>query len=158
MEPDEFRQTARQVKAPAPERSTGGAPQSSAGDLIEQLRQSEIREAKRLRQARVLYGLAAALSGIGVAAVIVGSIGAPSGGRLLYQVVLVGIFALLALWSSRRASGLSRLDYGQDVRTFLAAAETRYEFMRRRDWIAILVGVPVLGVSGGAYEIGRAHV
>jgi CDP-diglyceride synthetase len=153
MELDEMKAQLSQVKAPAASAGRLGTAGTQAGDLIRRLQELEAQEQRRLRTARVLSGVAAALFSVVVAVPFLDPKVSMSGPRVLYGAVLAAVFALQVALASLRLLRLSRLEYSRPAREFLAEAEGRYVFYTPGAAAIALVGLAVLGVSAGAYVV-----
>jgi len=144
-------------KVGAPDMRLGSA-DSAAGcggdDLISRLRARDAEEAARLKQARILFCVAAgfmAFAFLGIASIPSQPLYAP---RVLHQGVLLAAFVYIARALRRKLRNLAKVDYAQPVRSFLEQAEHRYIFMRPADYVVTLLGLLLLGLGSAPYVVG----
>jgi MFS family permease len=153
MDWNDMRDELRKIKAPQAQ-SNPQEPTDGGDDLIARLKTHDAAERERLRQSRLLFGVAVGFIGL----VFVGTWFVPSGPlygpRLVHQGVLLAAFVYITLALRKKLWELSKVDYTRPVRAFLEEAERRYVFMSVRDYLVAFVGLLLLGIASAPYVVG----
>ncbi len=150
MDWNDMQDRLRKIKSP----QMRSDPLVPAGDaLMARLKAHDAAEQEKLRQSRLLFGVAVGFMGL----VFVGTWLVPSGPlygpRIVHQGVLLAAFVYLTLALRKKLWELSQVNYTRPVRSFLEEAERRYVFMSFRDYLVAFVGLFLLGIASAPYVV-----
>lgn len=142
-------------KVKAPEIDEDVLRNQSVDNLIGALKLQDARDKKTLRRTAIFLAVAGAFYlGIFVLTWFAPPDNSPGLHRVILGVIAL-VFLSIGIYSRRKSSVLSGIDYAQPVGSFLVAAEERYRFFRVKDllftisYLIILTVTCTMGVMNG---------
>ncbi len=151
MDIDQMKNEMKKVKAPKMNSSNNGDSHGEFESLIARLKAAEAKEQKSLRQGQILFRYAMVFMGF----LFILALFLPPNNwhptKSIHLGVLLAAYLNFNFALRKRLARLTRVDYTQPLKAFLEDACSRYVFMTARDYAAMFIGLPILGVSGGIY-------
>jgi hypothetical protein len=128
MDLDELKEKSRKISAPNVDTKGERKDDMGIDNLIRVLKEEDQKERKALKRGFPLSIIAAVIFSVAFAVLFLAPDATPNRSGLFLRGTLMILYIFVAVGIGRKLKGMSRIDYGEPVISFLAKAEKRYKF------------------------------